>query len=97
MAYLAQAITTQEVGRLGKVPGIGKKIAERLRLKLKGKLSGDILGLFAVRTSDAHSDIQQVVIVLGYSAQEAAATFKSLAVNVWMSEGIKPTLKALNR
>ncbi len=39
---LAQAITLQEAGRLVKVPGIGKKTAERLLLELKGKLGADM-------------------------------------------------------
>ncbi|MEB0264202.1 Holliday junction branch migration protein RuvA, partial [Mucilaginibacter sp. 10I4] len=39
---LAQAITLQEASRLTRVPGIGKKTAERLLLELKGKLGADI-------------------------------------------------------
>src|SRR4249920_1506819 len=35
---LAQAVTLQDTARLTKVPGIGKKTAERLLLELKGKL-----------------------------------------------------------
>jgi Holliday junction DNA helicase RuvA len=42
IADLAQAVTLQESGRLVKVPGIGKKTAERLLLELKGKLGADI-------------------------------------------------------
>ena len=42
VAELSQAITLQEAGRLVKVPGIGKKTAERLLLELKGKLGADI-------------------------------------------------------
>jgi Holliday junction DNA helicase RuvA len=42
IADLAQAVTLQEAGRLVKVPGIGKKTAERLLLELKGKLGADI-------------------------------------------------------
>jgi holliday junction DNA helicase RuvA len=94
---LAQAITTQEVGRLVKVPGIGKKTAERLLLELKGKLGGDLGGLFAVNTPDAQSDIQQALIALGYNDKEAAAALKSLPVDVGVSEGIKLALKALNK
>eukprot|EP01032_Pedospumella_encystans_P012950 gene12950-14942_t len=90
---LSQAITTQEVGRLVKVPGIGKKTAERLLLELKGKLGGDIGGLFAVHTPDAQSDIQQALLALGYSDKEAAAALKSLPVDVGVSEGIKLALK----
>src|SRR5881275_2324848 len=36
VAELAQAVSLQESGRLVKVPGIGKKTAERLLLELKG-------------------------------------------------------------
>ncbi len=42
VADLAQAVTLQEAGRLIKVPGIGKKTAERLLLELKGKLGADL-------------------------------------------------------
>jgi Holliday junction DNA helicase RuvA len=97
VADLAQAITTQEVGRLVKVPGIGKKTAERLLLELKGKLGGDIGGLFAVHTPDAQSDIQQALLALGYNDKEAAAALKSLPADVGVSEGIKLALKALNK
>ena len=39
---LAQAVTLQEVGRLTRIPGIGKKTAERLLLELKGKLGAEL-------------------------------------------------------
>src|SRR5690606_6927829 len=39
---LASAITQQETGRLTRVPGIGKKTAERLLLELRGKLGADL-------------------------------------------------------
>ncbi len=97
VADLAQAISLQEAGRLVKVPGIGKKTAERLLLELKGKLGGDLGGLFAVNTSDAQSDIQQALMALGYSDKEAAAALKSLPADVGVSEGIKLALKALNK
>ena len=42
VAELAQAVTLQEAGRLTKVPGIGKKTAERLLLELKDKLGADL-------------------------------------------------------
>jgi Holliday junction DNA helicase RuvA len=56
VAELAQAVTLQEAGRLMKVPGIGKKTAERLLLELKGKLGVDI-GATAVAVNDAQNDI----------------------------------------
>ncbi len=91
---LSQAITAQETGRLVKVPGIGKKTAERLLLELKGKLGAD-LGAPVSLASDAHADIQQALVALGYSDKEAALALKPLPANVGVSEGIKLALKAL--
>ena len=93
-ALLAQAITAQEAGRLVKVPGIGKKTAERLLLELKGKLGAD-LGAPVSLASDAHADIQQALVALGYSDKEAALALKPLPADVGVSEGIKLALKAL--
>ena len=91
---LSQAVAAQDGARLTKVPGIGKKTAERLLLELKGKLGPD-LGLTSVAASDAHSDIQQALMALGYSDKEAALALKSLPRDVGVSEGIKLALKAL--
>jgi len=94
---LAQAVSLQEPGRLVKIPGIGKKTAERLLLELKGKL-GDTLGQgvgLAQPASDAQADILQALLALGYSEKEAAAALKALPKDVGVSEGIKLALKAL--
>ncbi len=93
---LSQAITLQEAGRLIKVPGIGKKTAERLLLELKGKLGPDI-GVVATVASGAQSDILQALLALGYNDKEAAAALKALPKEVGVSEGIKLALKALAR
>jgi Holliday junction DNA helicase RuvA len=96
VAELAQAITLQEAGRLIKVPGIGKKTAERLLLELKGKLGPDI-GVVATVSTGAQTDILQALLALGYSDKEAAAALKALPKEVGVSEGIKLALKALAR
>ena len=98
VADLAQAITLQEAGRLVKVPGIGKKTAERLLLELKGKLGAD-MGAVAggAARSDAQADILQALLALGYNDKEAAAALKALPADVGVSDGIKLALKALNR
>ena len=93
---LAQAVSLQESGRLVKVPGIGKKTAERLLLELKGKL-GDAIAAPAAVQGDAHGDILQALVALGYSDREAAAALKALPAEVGVSEGIKLALKALAR
>jgi len=94
VAELAQAGTLQEAGRLVKVPGIGKKTAERLLLELKGKLGPDI-GVAASAANDTQADILQALLALGYSDKEAAAALKALPPEVGVSEGIKLALRAL--
>ncbi|MBC7706456.1 MAG: Holliday junction branch migration protein RuvA, partial [Rhodoferax sp.] len=93
---LAQAITLQQAARLVKVPGIGKKTAERLLLELKGKLGAD-LGLSSLVVNDDQADILQALVALGYSDKEAALSLKALPSGVGVSEGIKLALKALSR
>jgi Holliday junction DNA helicase RuvA len=94
VADLAQAITQQEAGRLVKVPGIGKKTAERLLLELKGKLGADLVTT-AGTSHDHANDILQALVALGYSDKEAALALKSLPPDVGVSDGIKMALKAL--
>ena len=95
VADLAQAITLQEAGRLVKVPGIGKKTAERLLLELKGKLGAELSGAAALAKSDAQGDILQALLALGYNDKEAAAALKALPADVAVSEGIRLALKSL--
>ncbi len=91
---LAQAVSLQEAGRLVKVPGIGKKTAERLLLELKGKLGVDI-GARPEAANDAQADILQALLALGYNDKEGTAALKALPKDVGVSEGIKLALKAL--
>jgi holliday junction DNA helicase RuvA len=94
---LAHAVALQESGRLVKVPGIGKKTAERLLLELKGKLGDALATPSAALASDAQADILQALLALGYNDREAAAALKALPADVGVSEGIKTALKALAR
>jgi holliday junction DNA helicase RuvA len=96
VAELGQAVTLQDANRLTKVPGIGKKTAERLLLELKGKLGADI-GAGHVAHSDTQTDILQALLALGYSDKEASAALKALPQEVGVSEGIKLALKSLNK
>ncbi|HTN65142.1 MAG TPA: Holliday junction branch migration protein RuvA [Burkholderiaceae bacterium] len=96
VADLAQAITLQEAGRLTKVPGIGKKTAERLLLELKGKLGAD-LGAAGIRPHDASADILNALLALGYSDKEALLAQKQVPPDTGVAEGIKLALKALSR
>jgi Holliday junction DNA helicase RuvA len=96
VAELSSAVTLQESGRLTKVPGIGKKTAERLLLELKGKLGADI-GAGGAHHGDASSDILNALLALGYSDKEATLAMKQVPAGTGVSEGIKLALKALSK
>jgi Holliday junction DNA helicase RuvA len=96
VAELAQAVTQQQAARLQKVPGIGKKTAERLLLELKGKLAPD-LSASASGADDAQADIVQALVALGYNEREATAAGKALPPQIAVAEGIKLALKALSK
>jgi Holliday junction DNA helicase RuvA len=97
VADLAHAITLQEAGRLTKIPGIGKKTAERLLLELKGKLGADLGVAGGAMHSDATSDILNALVALGYSDKEAMLALKQVPAGTGVSDGIKLALKALSK
>lgn len=93
---LARVVATQEAGRLTKIPGIGKKTAERLLLELRDKLM-PVASLPAAVASDAGADILNALMALGYSDREAQAALKTLPEGMGVSDGIRLALKALSR
>ncbi len=93
---LAQAVTLQEAGRLTKVPGIGKKTAERLLLELKGKLGAD-LGNAPGVAHDSNNDVLNALVALGYSDKEAMQAVKQVPAGSSVSDGIRHALKALSK
>ncbi|WP_460841850.1 Holliday junction branch migration protein RuvA [Noviherbaspirillum agri] len=97
VADLSQAITLQEAGRLTRIPGIGKKTAERLMLELKGKLGADLGAAGGVQHSDATADILNALLALGYSDKEAALALKQVPAGSGVSDGIKLALKVLSK
>jgi Holliday junction DNA helicase RuvA len=94
---LAQAITLQEAGRLTRVPGIGKKTAERLLLELKGKLGADLGSAAGSVHGDASGDVLNALLALGYSDKEAMLAMKQVSPDCSVSDGIKLALKALSK
>ena len=96
VAELAQAVTMQESGRLTKIPGIGKKTAERLLLELKDKLGADLTTGAAIhRAAPVTSDVLHALISLGYSDKEAVNAVKQLPEGIALSDGIRQALKLL--
>ena len=94
---LSAAVAQQELGRLIKIPGIGKKTAERLLLELKGELA-DATGVsLHAAVDDARQDIANALIALGYNEKEAAAAMKQLPADIGTSDGIRHALKLLSK
>ena len=88
---LSAAIAQQDAARLTKVPGIGKKTAERLLLELKGKLADTAPGEVPRRGSD----VIHALLALGYNEKEAQLATQGLAPGLTVAEGIRAALKAL--
>ncbi len=97
---LAHAIQMQETGRLTKIPGIGKKTADRLLLELKDRLKVDIntvASLDSRASPSANSDVMHALMSLGYNEKEALFAIKNLPVDIGVSEGIRQALKQLSK
>jgi Holliday junction DNA helicase RuvA len=94
---LAQAIALQEGARLTRIPGIGKKTAERLLLELKGRLAPALegVGTPAGASTDPVADVVRALVALGYSDKEAAAAARLVPHGTGVSDGIRLALKSL--
>jgi Holliday junction DNA helicase RuvA len=98
VAELAQAVTLQESGRLTRIPGIGKKTAERILLELKDKLGAELTtGVGVHRAAPASADVLHALVALGYSDKEATAAVRALPEDVALADGIRQALKALSK
>ena len=86
----------QEPARLTRIPGVGKKTAERLLLELKGKLGAD-LGAAGGAAPDVNTDILNALVALGYSDKEAMLAVKQVPAGSTVTEGIRQALKALSK
>ena len=96
VADLASAVEAGNAGLMTRVPGIGKKTAERLVLELKGKLLA-LGGESVVPMSSNANDILSALVALGYSEREAQSAVKTLDADVSVSEGIRLALRVLSR
>jgi holliday junction DNA helicase RuvA len=94
---LVQAVSLQEVGMLTRIPGIGKKTAERLLLELKDKFGVAELAGSGNQPKSASHDILNALLALGYNDREALLAVKQLAADVGVSDGIKQALKHLSK
>lgn len=104
----AYAIEREELSKLVKIPGVGKKTAERLLVELKGKFKGVAQGDFfieskhlptvetSMQTSEAPNDeAVSALVALGYKPAEAEKMVKRIAKPDLSSEQlIREALKA---
>lgn len=94
---LYQTVSLQDVARLIRVPGIGRKTAERLLLELKGKLQTAAGGPVTPGTTGAQADALHALLALGYNDKEAAAALAKVDGALPTSESIRQALKLLSR
>lgn len=95
---LANAIAAQETGRITKVPGIGKKTAERLLLELRDKFSAAVATIAATGAApSSEADILNALNALGYNDKEALWAVKQLPADAAVSDGIRQALKLLSK
>ena len=73
---LRRAVASGDVAALTLVPGVGKKVAQRVVLDLKDKLGGDI-----VIVEGPMADVHEALLTLGLSPQEASEAMTGLAPN----------------
>lgn len=93
---LARAVAMQEAGRLTRVPGIGKKTAERLLLELRDKLP-KTPALTPSQAPGGESDIVDALLALGYGSREARSAAARLPPGIGVPEGIRQALKTLSK
>ncbi len=94
---LVHAVTMQEVGMLTRIPGIGKKTAERLLLELKDKFGAAGLAAAGNQAKSATHDVLNALISLGYNDREALLAAKQLPADIGVADGIKQALKLLSK
>ena len=92
---LHQAVALQETGRITKIPGIGKKTAERLMLELRDRLSGVVSATGAAPTP--RDDALRALLALGYNDKEARAALAKVESDLSVSESIRHALKLLSK
>lgn len=73
---LRRAVAAGDVAALTLVPGVGKKVAQRVLLDLKDRLAGDVLVIEGPLV-----DVREALLALGLSAQEASEAMSALPAN----------------
>ena len=93
---LINAIKTEDTNILIKIPGIGKKTAERLVLELKDRVKDIEVTQASKNVITNIDDIENALISLGYSASQASIAIKALPDNISVNDGIRQALKSFS-
>ena len=94
---LSAAVASEDAARLTKIPGIGKKTAERLVLELRDKLPKAFPAVARPDASAASADVVNALLGLGYNEREAQAAVKQLPADLQLADAIRQALKHLAR
>lgn len=94
---LAMAVAQQDVARLVRVPGVGRKTAERLLLELKGKLGVVAVTASAPVAGPAVDDALSALLALGYNEREASVAVGQADAGESVEHRIRAALKWLSR
>lgn len=94
----ANAVSAQDIKTLTRLPGVGKKSAERILLELKDKVKSTAKPpKVAQIQSGAQDEASEALEALGYTASEIAQVFKSAPPNATIEQLVKFALRELNR
>ncbi len=94
---LYQTIASQDALRLTRVPGIGRKTAERLLLELKDKLAPASGPLGVSAEASARSDALNALVALGYNEREASAALAKVDAALPAGDAIRQALRQLSK
>jgi Holliday junction DNA helicase RuvA len=78
---LVAAIRGNDLARLTRVPGIGRKTAERMTVELRDKLDQFMVGPVKTPVSPTEEDVLSALVNLGYQRAAAERALGSLAPN----------------
>ncbi|HTS54231.1 MAG TPA: Holliday junction branch migration protein RuvA [Burkholderiales bacterium] len=94
---LHHAVANQDSARLVRIPGIGRKTAERLLLELRDKLQSIAEGRVAGSSQSSAGDALNALVALGYSVKEARGALARLDPALAASDAIRQALKLLSK
>ncbi len=75
---IRRAVLNEQAEFFARVPGIGKKTAQKILIHMQGKITGDLSGELSHRTSEVEDQVLEALVKLGYSVVEAQTALQSI-------------------